>query len=53
MKCHTATELKNEIGKVLNAVQKDGAVVIKSKSRPEMVLMERDVYEELKAKKES
>ena len=40
MKKFTATQLKNKIGDVLNAVQKHSKVIVTSKSRPDFVIVE-------------
>ena len=39
MKEFTATQLKQELGSVMNAAQSDGEVRIVSRSRPDMFLM--------------
>lgn len=39
MKEFTATQLKQELGSVMNAAQSDGEVKIVSRSRPDMFLM--------------
>lgn len=43
----TATQLKNKLGDVLNAVQKHGRAVINSKSRPDFIIIELSEYEKL------
>jgi prevent-host-death family protein len=42
MKTYTASELKQNIGDVLSDVQTRGSVKIKSRSRPDMVLITQD-----------
>lgn len=47
MKEFTATQLKQELGSVMNAAQSDGEVRIVSRSRPDMFLMTWDGIAEL------
>lgn len=47
MKTYTATQLKNRTGDVLHDAQMDGEVAIQNRSRPDMVLMTVERYNEL------
>ena len=47
MKTYTATQLKNRTGDVLHDAQMDGAIKIKNRSRPNMVLMTEEKFEKL------
>lgn len=47
MKTYTATQLKNKTGDVLHDTQMDGAVVIRNRSRPDMVMITKDRYDTL------
>ena len=47
MKTYTATQLKNRTGDVLHDAQMNGEVAIQNRSRPDMVLMTVERYNQL------
>lgn len=47
MKKYTASQLKQEISKVLNDVQTNGSVELVNRSRPDMVIITKEKLEEM------
>ena len=46
MEVFQASLLQSKLGSVLNSVQSKGAAIIKHRSRPDMVLIDKDVLED-------